>query len=94
MTSSASPKSAPLRAKPGKPCIGLALAGGGPLAAVYEIGALAALAESIEGLDLNEADIYVGISAGGILAAALANGITPHQMCLRLVAAPPPRAPR
>lgn len=63
------------------PRIGLALAGGGPLAAVYEIGALAALEESIEGFDVNAADIYVGISAGGIVAAGLANGITPHQMC-------------
>jgi len=62
------------------PRIGLALAGGGPLAAVYEIGALAALEESIEGFDANRADVYVGISAGGIVAAALANGITPHQM--------------
>ena len=57
------------------------MAGGGPLAAVYEIGALAALAEAIEGLDLNDAAIYVGVSAGGIIAAGLANGITPHQMC-------------
>ena len=64
-----------------RPRIGLALAGGGPLAAVYEIGVLAALEESIEGLDVNDADIYVGISAGGIIAAALANGVTPHQMC-------------
>jgi len=63
------------------PRIGLALAGGGPLGAVYEIGALAALEESIEGLDVNDADIYVGISAGGIIAAGLANGITPHEMC-------------
>ncbi len=61
--------------------IGLALAGGGPLAAVYEIGALAALAEAVDGLDLNEAEIYVGVSAGGIIAAGLANGITPRQMC-------------
>jgi NTE family protein len=64
-----------------KPAIGIALAGGGPLAAVYEIGVLAALEESIAGLDVNDADIYVGISAGGIVAAGLANGITPHQMC-------------
>jgi NTE family protein len=64
-----------------RPRIGLALAGGGPLAAVYEIGVLAALEESIDGLDVNDADIYVGISAGGIIAAALANGVTPHQMC-------------
>lgn len=65
----------------GRPAVGLALAGGGPLAAVYEIGALAALAESIGGLDLTDADIYVGVSAGGIIAAGLANGVTPHQMC-------------
>ncbi|MBC7685048.1 MAG: patatin-like phospholipase family protein [Bdellovibrionales bacterium] len=67
--------------KNAKARIGLALAGGGPLAAVYEIGVLAALEESIEGFDANDADIYIGISAGGIVAAALANGITPHQMC-------------
>ncbi len=66
---------------PVKPKIGLALAGGGPLAAVYEIGALAALEESIGGLDVNDADIYVGISAGGIVASGLANGVTPHEMC-------------
>lgn len=64
-----------------KPRIGLVLAGGGPLGAVYEIGALAALEEAVAGLDLNDADIYVGISAGGIIAAGLANGITPHDMC-------------
>ncbi|MBA5606399.1 patatin-like phospholipase family protein [Duganella sp. FT3S] len=69
------------RAAPPKPRIGLALAGGGPLAAVYEIGALAALEEAVEGLDLNDAKIYVGVSAGGIIAAGLANGVTPHQMC-------------
>ena len=63
-----------------RPSIGLALAGGGTLGAVYEIGALAALEESIEGLDLNQADIYVGISAGSIIASGLANGVTPHEM--------------
>jgi NTE family protein len=61
--------------------IGLALAGGGPLAVVYEIGALAAIAEAVEGLDLNKADIYVGVSAGAVITSALANGVTPHQMC-------------
>ncbi|MDR3479899.1 MAG: patatin-like phospholipase family protein [Burkholderiaceae bacterium] len=64
-----------------KPRIGLVLAGGGPLGAVYEIGALAAIEESIEGLDVNDASVYVGISAGGIIASGLANGITPHEMC-------------
>jgi predicted acylesterase/phospholipase RssA len=61
------------------PRFGLALAGGGPLGAIYEIGALAALNESLS-VDLNDADVYVGVSAGGFIAAALCNGITPHQM--------------
>lgn len=63
-----------------RPRIGLALAGGGPLGAIYEIGALAALSESLHGLDINDVDVYVGVSAGGIIAAGLVNGITPHQM--------------
>jgi predicted acylesterase/phospholipase RssA len=53
--------------------IGLALAGGGPLGAFYEIGALHALAESIEGLDLTQLDVYVGVSSGAMIAAGLVN---------------------
>ena len=60
--------------------VGLALAGGGPLGGIYEVGALLALADSIEGLDLNRLDAYVGVSSGGFVAAALANGISPAQM--------------
>ena len=65
---------------PRAPRIGLALAGGGPLGAIYEIGALAALSESLRGIDFNHADVYVGVSAGAFIAAGLVNGITPHQM--------------
>src|SRR5438445_11321936 len=64
----------------GAPTIGLALAGGGPLGGIYEVGALLALADSLDGLDLNELDVYVGVSSGGFVAAALANGISPAQM--------------
>lgn len=60
--------------------IGLALAGGGFLGAAFELGALAALAESIDGLDLADLDSYVGVSAGAFVAAGLANGIGPHRM--------------
>ncbi len=60
--------------------IGLALAGGGFLGAAYELGALAALAEAIDGLQLNQLDAYVGVSAGSFVAAGLANGISPYQM--------------
>ena len=63
-----------------RPRIGLALAGGGPLGAIYEVGALLALAESLEGIDFNELNVYVGVSSGGFVAAGLANGISPAQM--------------
>jgi NTE family protein len=60
--------------------VGLALAGGGPFGAIYEIGALLALGEALEGIDLNDLDVYLGVSSGGFVAAALANGISPAQM--------------
>jgi hypothetical protein len=55
----------------------LALAGGGPLGAIYEIGALMALSEALDGFDFNDLDAYVGVSAGGFIAAGLANGLSP-----------------
>lgn len=63
------------------PRVALAFAGGGPLGAIYEIGALCALDDSLRGLDFNGCDHYVGVSAGGFIAAGLANGITPRQLC-------------
>jgi predicted acylesterase/phospholipase RssA len=54
--------------------IGLALAGGGPLGAFYELGALHALGEAVDGLDLTALDVYVGVSSGSLIAAGLANG--------------------
>lgn len=66
---------------PRGPRIALALAGGGPLGAIYEIGALCALDDALDGLDLNACGHYVGVSAGGFIAAALANGITPRGLC-------------
>lgn len=63
------------------PRIGLALAGGGPLGAIYEIGALCALEEAIGGLRFNACEGYVGVSAGGFVAAGLANGMTPRELC-------------
>lgn len=71
------------------PRIGLALAGGAPEGAVYEIGALRALEEALGGLDLNDLFLYVGVSSGAALAACLANGITPARLCRVLVGAEP-----
>jgi predicted acylesterase/phospholipase RssA len=65
--------------------LGLALAGGGPLGMMYELGALRALEESLEGLNLNAMDVYVGVSAGAVVAACLANGFTAQQLCRVLV---------
>ena len=65
--------------------VALALAGGGPEGAVWEIGALRALDEALEGIDLHEVDIYLGVSAGAFLAANLANGLTTAQMCRAIV---------
>ena len=59
----------------------MALAGGGPLGAIYEIGALCALDEALSGLKFNELHAYIGVSAGGFIAAGLANGITPRELC-------------
>jgi len=60
------------RAGTGK--LGIALAGGGPLGAFYELGALHALEEGIEGRKLTDFDVYVGVSSGCYVAAGLANG--------------------
>jgi NTE family protein len=77
-----------------QPRIGLALAGGGPLGAIYEVGALCALEEAVEGLDFTACDGYIGVSAGGFMAAGLANGMTPRQLCAAFIentAEPPDR---
>lgn len=71
----------PLSRESRPPVIGLAMAGGGPVGAVYELGALRALEESIEGLRLHHLDVYVGVSAGAFIAASLANGISCSDQC-------------
>jgi len=63
-----------------KPKIALALAGGGPLGAMYEIGTLMALDEALDGLNLNEMDIYVGVSSGSFITAGLANQLKPAEI--------------
>ena len=68
-----------------KPRIGLALAGGGPLGAIYEIGALCALEESLDGVTFTDLHHYVGVSAGGFIAAGLANGMTPRELCTAFI---------
>jgi predicted acylesterase/phospholipase RssA len=60
----------------------LVLGGGGITGGMYELGALSALDDFIvSGGRSGEFDLYVGISAGSIPAAFLANGITVSEMC-------------
>ncbi|MBI5719180.1 MAG: patatin-like phospholipase family protein [Burkholderiales bacterium] len=74
--------------------VGLALAGGGPLGAIYEIGTLVALEEALPGLAINDLDGYVGVSAGALVAAGLANGMTPRQLCRAFIEGDGPAADR
>jgi predicted acylesterase/phospholipase RssA len=58
----------------------LVLAGGGLAGAAYEIGALCAIDQLLDQLSVNEFDIYVGTSAGGLIGACLANNISPRTL--------------
>jgi NTE family protein len=62
----------------------LVLCGGGITGLTYEIGALRALDDLLVGSSVNDFDIYVGTSAGSMIGALLANGITPTDMALGL----------
>lgn len=65
--------------------VGLALAGGGPLGGIYEIGSLLALNEALDGVDVHNVDTYVGVSAGAFVASTLANGISSEEMASLLL---------
>jgi len=58
----------------------LVLAGGGLTGAVYEIGALRAINDLLVDRTVNDFDIFVGTSAGALVGALLANGITAEDM--------------
>ncbi|MCP5425907.1 MAG: patatin-like phospholipase family protein [Gammaproteobacteria bacterium] len=73
--------------------IGLALAGGGPLGVIYEIGALRALDEALESIDFNKLHVYVGVSAGSVIAANLVNHLTTADMCRTFIRDEPSEHP-
>ena len=56
-----------------QPTVALALAGGGPMGGLYEMGALLAIQQAIPYLKLHRLPMYVGVSAGSVIASALAN---------------------
>lgn len=67
------------------PAIGLALAGGGPEGAVYEIGAIRALDDALNGVNFNDVPVIVGVSAGAFVGACLANGISTAQLARSVI---------
>ena len=62
--------------------VALVLGGGGITGAAYHLGVLTAMNAMSERASVNEFDIYVGTSAGSVIAASLANGITPEDLML------------
>src|SRR6187200_738555 len=71
---------APTRRKRRSSRTALVLGGGGFTGGVYEIGALRALDLLSVKKSVNQFDVYVGTSAGSLIAALAANGVTPEQM--------------
>src|SRR5918999_498549 len=68
------------RGRPAQSKTALVLGGGGFTGAVYEIGALRALDLLSVNRTINDFDVYVGTSAGSLVGALTANGVTPEQM--------------
>jgi NTE family protein len=68
------------RRRRGRSKTALVLGGGGFTGGVYEIGALRALDLLAVDRTVNQFDVYVGTSAGALIAALAANGVTPEQM--------------
>ena len=58
----------------------LVLAGGGVIGGMYEVGALAALEETLPGFRANAFDLYIGSSAGSVVGALMANGVPPLEL--------------
>jgi predicted acylesterase/phospholipase RssA len=57
-----------------RPRYALALAGGGVIGGMYEVGVMAAIEERLNGAGRGF-DVYVGCSAGSVVASLLANGV-------------------
>lgn len=58
----------------------LVLAGGGMAGGLYEVGALLAFDAVTDGFSTCDFDLYVGSSAGALIAALLANRVTPDRL--------------
>jgi len=70
--------------RPPKPQIGLVLAGGAVTGGAFKLGGICALDDILSRRKIVDFDIYVGLSAGALLAAPLAAGIPPAQLMAAL----------
>lgn len=61
-----------------RPRVALSLPGGGLSGALYQVGALAALHDALEGFD--DFVVYVGHAGGSVVAASLAGGISAERL--------------
>jgi predicted acylesterase/phospholipase RssA len=62
------------------PKVALVLAGGAVSGGAFKVGGLKALNDYLVDRRVTDVDMYVGLSAGSILAASLAGGISPDEM--------------
>ena len=67
----------------------LVLAGGGAAGNAWELGLIAGLCEA--GLDVTEADLIIGTSAGSTVAAQITSGTRPVELYAAILAEVPPR---
>lgn len=58
---------------------GLVLGGGGVLGAAWAVGALSAI-ETVDGVDVRDAEVILGTSAGAVMTAMLAGGVSATHM--------------
>ena len=63
-----------------EPKIALVLAGGAVSGGAFKVGGLKALDDFLVGRKITDFDTYVGLSAGSLLAVALASGVSPSEM--------------
>ncbi len=62
------------------PKLALVLAGGAVTGGAFKLGGLAALDDYLAARKVTDFDLYVGLSAGALLAAPLASGLTPQEL--------------
>jgi NTE family protein len=63
-----------------RPRRALVLCGGGATGAAYEVGVLAALEASLPGFRIQHFDVFVGTSAGALIATLMASGVSAARM--------------